>query len=239
MRGISWLAANRLASQEGLCCVEWVSEWMSIFFLWATWRWRSYNVETCRSKTDILNVWFTVNMHLVGCISSKQVSKIKEHFKPSVPASVLHGLSILHIRSRLLAKRSHLRLLKVANSLRHLLITMYVPSVVEELYFGSRNVLERSNVRLFYDWQVISCNERRVFVVFIISFLSRWPWDRMVGSVRRISLRISVRRRLCKAQHFLFCNIECKRNLTVLYFKLYHVLTAVCFLLCHSPASLV
>ena len=27
MRGISWLAANRLASQEGLCTVEWVSNW--------------------------------------------------------------------------------------------------------------------------------------------------------------------------------------------------------------------
>jgi len=25
MRGISWLAANVLASQEGLCCMEWVS----------------------------------------------------------------------------------------------------------------------------------------------------------------------------------------------------------------------
>jgi hypothetical protein len=25
MWGISWLAENRLASQEGLCCVEWVS----------------------------------------------------------------------------------------------------------------------------------------------------------------------------------------------------------------------
>jgi hypothetical protein len=26
MRRISWLAANRLNSQEGLCCVEWVSK---------------------------------------------------------------------------------------------------------------------------------------------------------------------------------------------------------------------
>ena len=29
MLGISWLAGNRLASQEGLCSVEWVSEWVS------------------------------------------------------------------------------------------------------------------------------------------------------------------------------------------------------------------
>jgi hypothetical protein len=27
MRGISWLAANRLAAQEGLCCMEWVSKY--------------------------------------------------------------------------------------------------------------------------------------------------------------------------------------------------------------------
>jgi hypothetical protein len=26
---ISWLAANQLASQEGLCSMEWVSEWVS------------------------------------------------------------------------------------------------------------------------------------------------------------------------------------------------------------------
>jgi len=29
MRGISWLAEILLASQEGLCCMEWVSEWLS------------------------------------------------------------------------------------------------------------------------------------------------------------------------------------------------------------------
>ena len=28
MRGISWLAANQSASQEGLCTVQWVSEWV-------------------------------------------------------------------------------------------------------------------------------------------------------------------------------------------------------------------
>jgi len=27
MRGISWLAANQLASQEGLCTMELVSKW--------------------------------------------------------------------------------------------------------------------------------------------------------------------------------------------------------------------
>jgi hypothetical protein len=29
IRGIPWLAPNRLDSQEGMCCVEWVSEWVS------------------------------------------------------------------------------------------------------------------------------------------------------------------------------------------------------------------
>ena len=29
MRGISWLVENRFASQEGLCYMEWVSEWVS------------------------------------------------------------------------------------------------------------------------------------------------------------------------------------------------------------------
>jgi len=33
MRGISWLAENWLASQVGLCSMEWVSEWVRIFFL--------------------------------------------------------------------------------------------------------------------------------------------------------------------------------------------------------------
>jgi hypothetical protein len=31
MRRISWLAENRLASQEGLCCMEWVSKYVSKF----------------------------------------------------------------------------------------------------------------------------------------------------------------------------------------------------------------
>jgi hypothetical protein len=31
MRGISWLAANRLASQEGLCSMEWVSARISSY----------------------------------------------------------------------------------------------------------------------------------------------------------------------------------------------------------------
>jgi hypothetical protein len=29
MRGISWLAKNRLASQDALCSMEWVNEWVS------------------------------------------------------------------------------------------------------------------------------------------------------------------------------------------------------------------
>ena len=30
MRGISWLAVNQSAAQEGLCTVEWVSKWVSV-----------------------------------------------------------------------------------------------------------------------------------------------------------------------------------------------------------------
>jgi len=32
MRGISWLAANQLASQEGLCTMEWVSKEHNLFW---------------------------------------------------------------------------------------------------------------------------------------------------------------------------------------------------------------
>jgi hypothetical protein len=34
--------------------------------LWALWRWCSCSAETCRSKIDILNIWFTLKMHFVG-----------------------------------------------------------------------------------------------------------------------------------------------------------------------------
>jgi hypothetical protein len=37
-----------------------------IRILWAPWRWRSCSAETCKSKIDILNIWFTLKMHFVG-----------------------------------------------------------------------------------------------------------------------------------------------------------------------------
>jgi hypothetical protein len=37
-----------------------------IRILRAPWRWRSCSAETCRSKTDILNIWFTLKTHFVG-----------------------------------------------------------------------------------------------------------------------------------------------------------------------------
>jgi hypothetical protein len=33
------------------------------------WRWRSCSTITCRSKSDILNIWFTLKLHFVGLSS--------------------------------------------------------------------------------------------------------------------------------------------------------------------------
>jgi hypothetical protein len=52
MRGISWLTANQLAVQEGLCTVEWVSNKTWIFFCTifprVHWRWwRVWHINLC------------------------------------------------------------------------------------------------------------------------------------------------------------------------------------------------
>jgi hypothetical protein len=37
-----------------------------IRIFWDPWRWRSCSAETCRSKIDILNIWFNLKIPFVG-----------------------------------------------------------------------------------------------------------------------------------------------------------------------------
>ena len=67
MWGISWLAENRLASQEGLSCMEWVSEWVS--YSWTV---------CCSTSTIVSESWIRIisttttnNVHLQFVANTK------------------------------------------------------------------------------------------------------------------------------------------------------------------------
>jgi len=63
MRGISWLAANRLASQEGLCTMEWVSKFSCYSWLnFTAYGWLSWSrclVDYCtKSVLAAVGLWW-------------------------------------------------------------------------------------------------------------------------------------------------------------------------------------
>ena len=47
MRGISWLTANQLAAQEGLCTVEWVSERVRVWVRVSEWESEWVSIYIC------------------------------------------------------------------------------------------------------------------------------------------------------------------------------------------------
>ena len=59
MRGISWLAANWLAAQEGLCTVEWVSK--------GVW---GHHVKFCvmNSSIDFHKIWYESFVETMNCL---------------------------------------------------------------------------------------------------------------------------------------------------------------------------
>ena len=76
MRWISWLAANQLAAQEGLCTREWVSEWVTLHVLFLF-----FFLSSCLNFPNLgTSVWCPVYILELQNVTVREVLYLLLHY---------------------------------------------------------------------------------------------------------------------------------------------------------------